>query len=88
MDRDTEKLIHRLNRVIGQIEGIRERARLERDTDCIEVLQQLKASINGLKKFGEAYVQDNMQRGLRQHKKSSAEIEDQLTQVISSAFSL
>ena len=51
-----EKLIHRLNRITGQIEGIKRKLESEEDADCVQTLQQLKASINGLKKFGEAYI--------------------------------
>ena len=53
-------LIHRLNRAIGQIEGIRKKIELG-DDDCLKTLQQLKASINALKKFGEAYMSTHLE---------------------------
>ena len=82
-----EKLVNRLNRVSGQIEAIKKRVENGADEDCIEVLQQLKASINALKKFGEAYVSDHMSACMKQDM-SKDEIQDNLRKVISGAFSL
>jgi DNA-binding FrmR family transcriptional regulator len=82
-----QQLEHRLNRIIGQIEGVKRRA-LSDDGDCVETLRQLKAAINGLKKFGEAYVLDHMDHCLKEKIKSPEDMEGQLKEVISSAFSL
>jgi CsoR family transcriptional regulator, copper-sensing transcriptional repressor len=82
-----EKLIHRLNRVVGQIDGIRRKIENEEDHDCIRTLQQLKASINALKKFGEAYMNHHLEVCLTKGV-SSEEIKENLKSVISGAFSL
>ena len=80
-----EKLIHRLNRASGQIEAVKRM--IQDENSCLETLQQLKASINALKKFGEAYMQDHLndclEKGL-----SKSETKQALTTVISGAFSL
>jgi CsoR family transcriptional regulator, copper-sensing transcriptional repressor len=82
-----EKLVFRLNRVKGQIEAIKKQIENNEDDDCLKTLQQLKASINALKKFGEAYMSDHLdtciQKGV-----SSKDMKENLKSVISGAFSL
>ena len=47
-------LIFRLNRAIGQIEAIkRDLSNDQEEQDCVKTFNQLKASINALKKFGQ-----------------------------------
>ena len=82
-----EKLVHRLNRVTGQIDGIKRKIENNDDDDCIQTLQQLKASINALKKFGEAYMTQHLEVCLSKGK-SSDEMKENLKSVISGAFSL
>ena len=84
----TDKLNHRLSRIIGQLEGIKSRHTHDTEKECLKTIQQLKASINGLKKFGEAYVQAHMKDCLNDSNKSKAEMEKGLAEVISGAFSL
>ncbi|MBT5855178.1 metal-sensitive transcriptional regulator [bacterium] len=83
----TEKLTFRLNRAIGQIEAIKKQIDSTEDDDCLKVLQQLKASINALKKFGEAYMSEHLETCI-QNGRSSKEMENNLKSVISGAFSL
>ena len=82
-----EKLVFRLNRVAGQIEAIKKQIGNEEEADCLKVLQQLKASINALKKFGEAYMSDHLEACI-QKGKSSKDMKEDLKSVISGAFSL
>ena len=83
-----EKLIHRLNRVVGQIQGLKRRLELEStEDDCVQTLQQLKASVNGLKKFGEAYILEHLHHCMANEKKPK-EMQKTLSKVISSAFFL
>ena len=82
-----EKLVHRLNRIIGQIQSIKKKLEDSSDDDCVKTLQQLKASVNGLKKFGEAYMISHMNECMAQNKKPE-EIKDNLAKVISGAFFL
>jgi CsoR family transcriptional regulator, copper-sensing transcriptional repressor len=82
-----EKLVFRLNRAVGQIESIKKQIENNNDNDCLKILQQLKASINALKKFGEAYMSDHLETCMR-NGKSSDEMKENLKSVISGAFSL
>jgi len=82
-----KKLIFRLNRVTGQISAIKKQLENEHDDDCIKVLHQLKASINALKKFGEAYMSDHLETCM-QKGHSSDDMKKNLKSVISGAFSL
>ncbi len=82
-----EKLVHRLNRVTGQIDGIKRKIETNNDEDCIQTLQQLKASINALKKFGEAYMNVHLETCLKKGL-SSEKVKEALKSVISGAFSL
>ena len=60
-------LIFRLNRAIGQIEAIKkELLKNPDDQDCLKTFQQLKASINALKKFGEVYMTEHLDEWLNQ----------------------
>ncbi|MFT5170321.1 MAG: DNA-binding FrmR family transcriptional regulator [Candidatus Marinamargulisbacteria bacterium] len=84
---ENEKLVFRLNRAIGQIEAIKKQVASPDEGDCLKVLQQLKASINALKKFGEAYMSDHLEVCIR-NGASSEEMKEDLKAVISGAFSL
>ena len=61
------KLINRLNRIQGQIDALKKCLSGDEfsQADCLKNLQLLKASINGLKKFGAAYVSENLQKCMR-----------------------
>lgn len=80
------ELIHRLNRIQGQIEAIK-RNLIDQPSDCKKNIQLLKAATNALKKFGQAYVEEHMQQCLNTNI-DPKEIESDLRNVISSAFSL
>jgi len=82
-----KQLIHRLNRVQGQIEAIRKRLINEEPMDCVETLRLVKAANNALKKFGEAYVTHHLKECVR-NDVSREELEQGLQDVISSAFYL
>jgi len=87
-DRDNKNLIFRLNRVIGQLEGLKKELNKDPlDQDCVQTFNQLKASINGLKSFGEAYMSEHLEDCLKQN----VEIDEILTKlkpVMSSVFKL
>ncbi|MCB1324967.1 MAG: metal-sensitive transcriptional regulator [Spirochaetales bacterium] len=83
----TRELVHRLNRIIGQIEAIKRSLEGGDSADCVKNIQLLKAVNNALKKFGEAYVSDHMTRCLEEGS-SRKELEKNLKDVINSAFSL
>ena len=81
-------VIHRLNRIIGQLEAIKRSIETPEHDDCLKTIQQLKASVNGLKKFGEHYIKEHMKECVNANSKSKQEMENMLSDVISSAFSL
>lgn len=80
-------LVFRLNRAIGQIDAVRKKIEKGEEDDCINTLRQLKASINALKKFGEAYMTQHLEICLSKGA-SSDEMKNDLKSVISGAFSL
>lgn len=82
-----KQLIHRLNRVQGQIEAIRKRIANEEPMDCVETLRLIKAANNALKKFGEAYVTAHLKQCVRDNV-SKEELEQGLQEVVASAFYL
>ncbi|MDA1353823.1 MAG: metal-sensitive transcriptional regulator [bacterium] len=82
-----KQLISRLNRANGQINAIKQLLENQNDQDCLKVLQQLKASINALKKFGEAYMEEHLDACLKEGK-SQEELKENLRNVISGTFYL
>ena len=84
---ENKELVNRLNRAIGQIDSVRKKLEKGEDDDCITTLRQLKASINALKKFGEAYMLQHLDTCMDKGK-SSDDMQDNLKSVISGAFSL
>ncbi|GEM_PF-1119453 len=91
---DKDKLIIRLNRVIGQVEAVKKRLETqdEANPQCLDTIHLIKAATNALKKFGEAYVQDYFDHCLNE----SPDIQDaekqrlakELKSIIQSAFTL
>lgn len=84
---DDKQLIHRLNRVQGQIEAIRKRLVNQDPMDCIETLRLIKAANNALKKFGEAYVSAHLKECVKNELPREA-LEANLQEVVASAFYL
>lgn len=84
---EDKALVHRLNRIVGQIQGISNRIESCEQKDCLETLQQLKASINALKKFGEAYVTQHMQECMAKEK-DAKNMQMELAKVVKSVFSI
>ena len=61
---ENKHLIFRLNRAIGQIEAIkRNLSKNPEEQDCVKTFNQLKASINALKKFGQVYMSEQFRAG-------------------------
>lgn len=81
------ELIHRLNRIQGQIEAVKKTLKNEDEKDCVKTLRLIKAANNALKKFGEAYVNVHLEECLNSEI-SKKDMEKNLKEVISSAFSL
>lgn len=80
------KLIHRINRIQGQLEAIKNTITNE-EKDCEKAILLLKAAHQAMKKFGEAYIHEYMNHCF-QEKKSASLIESDVKKAISAAFSL
>lgn len=84
---ENKELIHRLNRVIGQLESIKRNLQTEEEMDCVQTIRLLKAANNAIKKFGEAYVNQHLNSCIVKGV-SPQEIEKGLKDVIGSAFNM
>jgi len=62
-----KSLINRLARIQGQIEALKKSLNSP-SKDCHKDLLVLKAAINGLKKFGAAYMIHNIEKCLKENK--------------------
>ena len=88
IDANNKELINRLNRAIGQIEAIkRDLKKNPDDRDCIKTFNQLKASINALKKFGQTYMADHLDDCLEQGINKD-EISKNLKPILNGVFNL
>jgi len=84
----SQNLVFRLNRVIGQLESLKKELNKDPlDQDCVKTFNQLKASINGLKSFGEAYMSEHLEECLKQEFEIK-EIMEKLKPVMNSIFKL
>ncbi len=84
-----KNLVHRLSRIQGQIEAIKKNLVEDVNTQesCLNNMQLLKASINGLKKFGAAYMTKNIKSCINSGA-SSKELEAALLTAIDTGFDL
>ncbi|TGN20734.1 metal-sensitive transcriptional regulator [Leptospira idonii] len=80
------KLVHRLNRIQGQLQAIKNSI-LNEETDCENAILLLKASQQAMKKFGEAYIQDHLETCFKE-KKSQTHLEADVKKAIKAAFNL
>ncbi len=80
------KLIHRINRIQGQLEAIKKTIH-EDQKDCEKAILLLKASHQAMKKFGEAYIQEYMDSCFKE-KKNQNSLEFDVKKAIKAAFSL
>ena len=88
LDLHNKHLIFRLNRAVGQIEAIKRYIiKNPKDQDCLKTFQQLKASINALKKFGEVYMSEHLEDCLNQGI-SKEDIAKNLKPILNGVFKL
>ena len=55
---DSEKLIHRLNRIEGQVKGLRKM--VEEDRDCFDVLKQVAATSGAMRSLGMVILEHHL----------------------------
>ena len=88
-EEQNEALLARLNRVQGQIEGLKKKIGEEPSAaKCKATMQQVKAANNALRKFAEAYVDANMQACFEDKHINMKDLREQMQDVIASAFTL
>ncbi|MCX7632511.1 MAG: metal-sensitive transcriptional regulator [Turneriella sp.] len=78
------QLIHRLNRIQGQIEALKRIASSD-NADCVKTIELAKAVVNATKKFAQAYVETHLEHCL-QDKRPINEIQKELRKVVQSSF--
>lgn len=78
---DHKKLIGRINRIEGQVKGIRKM--VEDDRDCMEVLKQIAAAVGAMRSLGMVLLEDHLKgcvsRAIREetdHQKLIREVTD------------
>ncbi|MFH1116482.1 MAG: metal-sensitive transcriptional regulator [Pseudomonadota bacterium] len=78
---DHKKLIGRINRIDGQVNGIRKM--VEDDRDCMEVLKQIAAAVGAMRSLGMVLLEDHLKgcvsRAIREetdHEKLIREVTD------------
>lgn len=80
------RLVHRLNRIEGQIDAVR-RAIEEGDADCLAQIRQIKAVRAALKSFAEAYVEEYA-LACAKASHASPRFAPKLREIVSAAFAL
>ena len=55
---DHPKLIHRINRIEGQVRGLKKM--VETDRDCLQVLKQIAAASGALRSLGSVILEDHL----------------------------
>ena len=78
---DHKKLIDRLNRIEGQVRGIRKM--VEDDRDCMDVIKQVAAATGAIRGVGMVVLEDHLKGcvsdALRSDKDNNALIEQVIT---------
>lgn len=86
MKTNTDRLVHRLNRIEGQIDAVR-RAVARGDADCLTQIRQIKAARSALKSFAEAYVEEYA-LSCAKESHASPRLAPKLREVVVAAFTL
>ena len=55
---DHEKLVHRINRIEGQVSGLRRM--VEDDRDCFAVLKQVAATLGAMRSLGAVVLESHL----------------------------
>jgi len=84
---ENKRLIHRLNRIQGQLESIKRSLAKGAEKDCLETIHLIKATSQAIKKFGEAYMHVHVERCLNKQN-SRDKMEEELKNVIHSVFTM
>ena len=80
---DHKKALDRINRIEGQVKGIRRM--IEEERDCFDVLKQIAASAGAMKSLGALILEDHL-RGCVSQAIRSHEGEDKLIDQVMEVF--
>ena len=61
---DKEKLRHRLNRIEGQVRGVKRM--VDEEAYCVDVLTQISSVVSALEKVGSLVLKDHVQHCVRE----------------------
>ena len=77
---DRKKLLDRINRVEGQVRGLRRM--VENDRDCFAVLKQIAAASGAMRSLGMVILENHLQGCVSEAIRDSGSDEDLIDQVI------
>ena len=72
------KIDHRFNRVIGQIKAIQKKIQEEPDTDCKDLVYQIKATRKALKKISDTLLEQKINQCVDINKKELSHLKEAL----------
>lgn len=87
LSEDEKRLVHRLNRIQGQVEAVKKSLVCGEEKPCLETMQLIKAANQAMKKFGEAYLHYHVHKCMR-NKSSNENIGEELKTIIHSIFTM
>jgi DNA-binding FrmR family transcriptional regulator len=77
---DHSRLIARINRIEGQVKGLRKM--IEDDRDCMQVLKQIAATRGALRSLGTVLLEDHLKGCVATGIRSSTDANELIDQVI------
>jgi DNA-binding FrmR family transcriptional regulator len=77
---DHSKLIARINRIQGQVGGIRKM--VEADRDCVQVLKQIAATSGALRSLGAVLLEDHLKGCVASAIQDQSDASDLIDQVV------
>ena len=77
---DHDKLVHRLNRIQGQVSGLRKM--IEENRDCFDVLKQIAAATGALRSLGAVILEDHLKGCVADAIRAHDHDEDLIGQVV------
>lgn len=77
---DHKKLFDRINRVEGQVRGLRQM--VEENRDCFEVLKQIAAAVGALRALGMVLLEDHLKGCVTDAIRTTTNEEELIHQVI------
>jgi len=77
---DHQKLLHRINRIEGQVQGLRKM--IEKDRDCFDVLKQVAATRGAIHSLGMFILEEHLKGCVSEAMRDKGKDEELIHQVI------